>query len=188
MARDIEEFLRKAAERRAAQQKGQRPATPIPSERPAPVTPKPIRPVPAEDVIDLAEEPDPFPAGQSVAEHVRQHMDSGAAEISEHTRQLGREVGEAGQKTRQRVQQNLDHDLGQLSGSSTKGKGKKTQKQAQPSAAERTAGSAPTPLNMPPEKTPPVITSVGLGQLLRSPQSIRQAIIVSELLKQPDWD
>lgn len=185
MARDIEEFLRKAAERRAAQQKGQRPVTPNLPGRPAPGT---SRPVPAEDVIDLAEEPDPFPAGQSVAEHVRQHIDSGAAEISQHARQLGREVGESGQKTRQRIQQNLDHDLGQLSGGQAKGRDRSRQKQSQQSPSGQAAGSARTPLNLPPENAPPVITSVGLGQLLRSPQSIRQAIIVSELLKRPEWD
>lgn len=184
MARDIEEFLRKAAERRAAQQKGQRPATPPPAAA------RPARPVPAEDVTDLAEEPDPFPSGQSVAEHVRQHIDSGAAEISQHTKQLGREVGEAGQKAKQRIQQNLRHEVGQLGGGQGKkrSQGKSGQKSERQAVPQTAAAQPKQPLNLPPENTPPVLTSVGLGQLLRSPQSIRQAIIVAELLKRPEWD
>ena len=189
MARDIEEFLRKAAERRAAQQKGQQPGTAKPPARPmAPASgnSRSARSVPAEDVIDLAGEPEPFPSGRTVAEHVRQHIDSGAAEISQHTRQLGREVAEKGQKARQRIQQNLDHEVGQLGSGQAAGKGKSRQQQ-QAGTSQQAAKPKPV-LNLPPERQTPVINSVGLGQILRSPASIRQAIIVSELLKRPEWD
>lgn len=190
MARDIEEFLRKAAERRAAQQKGQRPAGQTPPPAPSASAPVPParRPVPGEEVIDLAGEPNPFPTGQTVAEHVR-HIDSGASEISQHARQLGREVGETGQKAQQRVQQNLDHEVGQLTGGQQgKGKGKGKPKLNRQSSQQAAVPQLQQTNQLPPAAIPPVINSVGLGQWLRTPQNIRQAIIVSELLKRPEWD
>jgi hypothetical protein len=121
---------------------------------------------------------------------VRQHIDSGSAQISQHTKQLGREVGEAGQKAQQRIQENLDHDVGQLGGGAGKGKGKGKSKQKQnlQSPAQPAAAQSRAAINLPPESKPPIINSVGIGQWLRSPQNIRQAIIVSELLKRPEWD
>ncbi len=190
MARDIEEFLRKAAERRAAQQQGKRPggANP-PAARSPGAAPAERRPAIADD---MAEEPDPFPSGQTVAEHVQQHIGAGAAEISQHTRQLGRELDQAGQRSQARVQQNLDHQLGQLGGGQGKGKRKQKAKGSrQPAAAE--SSSPPT---IAPAAAPPVIGQVGpkedlapaIARLLRSPQAIKQAIIIAELLKRPEWD
>lgn len=174
MARDIEEFLRKAAERRAAQQKGQRPASPPVSGQSAP--PASARPSPGRPSVgggsavpELEEEPDPFPTGQTVSEHVQKHIDSGPSEIARQTRQLGERVGRAGKKVQERVQQKFDHEVGQLAESQAK---PVQQKAVEP--IQRPAASAYSPGT--------------IAALMRSPQSLRQAIIVSELLKRPEWD
>ncbi len=185
MARDIEEFLRKAAERRAAQQQGKRSG----GGKPPAFSPPPGRSPPAAN--DLAEEPDPFPAGQSVAEHVQKHIGSGAAEISSHASQLGREVDQAGQRARARVQQNLDHDVGQLDGKQGKGKRKQKGKSPRPPAPAQATTPTLTPKV---DSAPPGLPArkedqaPAIARLLRSQQAFKQAFIISELLKRPEWD
>lgn len=184
MARDIEEFLRKAAERRAAQQQGQRsgaqqpPAQSSPP-RQAPPPPRPsemIRPVVQPRTADAGrfepqEEPDPFPSGQSVTQHVQKHIDSGVSEMAQHTRKLGERVGQAGKKVNERVQQKFDHEVGNLAESQSRGESKKAK------SAEPKSRSAAV-----------VIAPQTIAELLRSPQALRQSIIVAELLKRPEWD
>lgn len=184
MARDIEEFLRKAAERRAAQQQGQRPGAQQPPAQSSPPRqvppqqrpPEMTRPVVQPRTVDAGgfgpeDEPDPFPSGQSVAQHVQKHIDSGVSEIAQHTRKLGERVGQAGKKVNQRVQQKFDHEVGNLAESQTKSEPKKAnsvEPKSKPAAV--------------------VIAPQTIAELLRSPQALRQSIIVAELLKRPEWD
>jgi len=184
MARDIEEFLRKAAERRAAQQQGQRPGA-----QPAPAKPSPPRQVPPSQRpsemtrpvvqprtvdaggMEMQEERNPFPSGQSVAEHVQKHIDSGVGEIAQHTRKLGERVGESGKKAKERVQQKFDHEVGNLADAQSRGESKK--------------GKPPEPKL---RAAAGVVAPQTIAELLRSPHALRQAIIVSEILKRPEWD
>lgn len=184
MARDIEEFLRKAAERRAAQQQGQRggaqpaSAQPSPPRQPPPVARQAEvnRPVVQPRTIeaggfDAPDEPDPFPSGQSVAEHVQKHIDAGSSEIAQQTRKLGERVGQTGKKVKDRVQQKFDHEVGNLAESQSRGEQKKG-KPTDPKSQVPTARLAPQTI----------------AELLRSPQALRQSIIIAELLKRPEWD
>ncbi|MFM7562191.1 MAG: hypothetical protein ACKO81_04055, partial [Planctomycetota bacterium] len=75
--------------------------------------------------FDAPDEPDPFPSGQSVAEHVQKHIDAGAGEIAQHTRKLGERVGQTGKKVKDRVQQKFDHEVGNLAESQSRGEPKK---------------------------------------------------------------
>ena len=180
MARDIEEFLRKAAERRAAQQQGQRPGSQPPPAQPSPPRQAPAQQRPPEitrpvmqprTTGEIQDEPDPFPSGQSVAQHVQKHIDSGASEISQIARKLGERVGQSGKKVNERVQQKFEHEVGNLADSQGRGESKKKQ---------------PTEGRLRPAAT--VITSQTIADMFRSPPALRQAIIVAELLKRPEWD
>jgi hypothetical protein len=106
-----------------------------------------------------------------VAEHVQKHIDAGASEISQQTRKLGERVGQAGKKVRERVQQKFDHEVGNLVESQAKSESTQTKK-----AAARPGTPAL------------VIAPRTIAELLRSPQALRQSIIVAELLKRPEWD
>ena len=198
---EVEEFLRRAAARRAAaQQQQQRPPaqqpqqpqqwTPPPASPPRPTFPPPrpqqsvfpqpppqqsrrpaslaevvilepappTRPIEAE-VIDaeLAEQPD------RLEKYVARDL-SGTQEIAEHTRHLGEEVDRRDDKMEAHLHQMFDHKVGNL------------KKQA--------TDSVP--------KTPEVgdeavtLTSLGIAQMMRSPQAIRNAIILGEVLHRPE--
>ena len=117
-----------------------------------------LQPVEAE-VIDaeLAEQPDRL--GKYVSQDLR-----GAQEIEAHTRQLGAEVDQADDKLEAHLHQVFDHKVGQL------------KKQA--------TDSVP--------KTPEVgaeaitLTSANIAEMMRSPQAIRNAIILGEVLHRPE--
>ncbi len=150
MARDIDEFLRKAAERRNKAAGGAPPAQPgrgTPVNKPP--TPARTRPRAPEIV-----EPDEVEVvgGEGIA---KRHLDT--SRIAQHAAQLGAEVGLADDKIESRLQEKFDHDLGRL----TKKKKEKQQRD--------TGGSE-------------------LLKLLRTPKTIRQAIIVTEILKRPNFD
>jgi hypothetical protein len=117
-----------------------------------------LQPVDAEVVdAELAEQPDRL--GKYVAQDLR-----GVKEIEAHTRQLGAEVDQADDKLEAHLQQVFDHKVGQL------------KKQA--------TDSVP--------KTPAVgeeavtLTSANIAEMMRSPQAIRNAIILGEVLHRPE--
>ncbi len=170
MARDIEEFLRKAAERRKqAQQGGGQPAAPQRPAQPAPVPQqRPVAPPPAQrqpysppPTTPSRQPPQRQPVEaevvwsnrESVAAHVQAHISTRS--IAEHASQLGQEVGLADDKLEQRLHEKFDHSVGTLGHLDTTGEG-------------ATSGD-------------------DLLQLLRNPQSLRQAILLSEILKRPEF-
>lgn len=184
MARDIEEFLRKAAERRAAQQQAQRggaqpaptqpspPRPPVPAQRPPEITRPAVQPRALDSGgSEIQDEPNPFPSGQSVTQHVQKHIDQGASEIEQQTKRLGERVGQTGKKVNERVHQKFDHEVGNLAESQSRGEPKKG-KSTEPKSRVPVAKIAPQTI----------------AELLRSPLALRQSIIVSELLKRPEWD
>src|SRR6478752_7148723 len=122
MKDDVEDFLRRVAQMRAAaeaQAKGQQrppskpapqPAPTLPPARLVPVREAPgsIRPVEAEIVdAELAE------SGGRVARRVAKDL-SGAEQIAEHTRRLGEEVDAADDKMQAHLHQVFDHQIGRL--------------------------------------------------------------------------
>jgi hypothetical protein len=174
MRNEVEEFLKRVARMRAeaeAQARGgqQRPLAPQPA---APIAPAPqpatvfappaqnlAYPSPIEaEVVDaeLAETSD------AVARHVTQHL-RGTEEIAEHTRQLGADVDLADDKLEAHLHQVFDHQLGRLKTTAT------DQAAAAASDVKRTG-----------------FTAGSIAGMLLSPDSIRNAIVLGEILRRPD--
>ena len=180
MNNEVEEFLRRAAQRRAqveaqlraqaearARGQGQGRPAPQPQEPPRRMTPPPPsvqqRTAPVE-IIDL--EPDTRLGNRvsaSVAEHMRHTQ-----EIAAHVDQLGDRVESADEDMQAHMAQVFDHQVGRL----------------------RESGKDPP---APPPPTASVAATVErkesrgsvLADLLLSPQNIRNAILLNEILNRP---
>ncbi len=195
MARDIEEFLRRAAERRQ-QNKGQSAPKPPPVADPPPVAPPQSRPRLADeaDARRSPEELDPYrelprsrEAGQSkatppptkappvakqrksqqrrretIAEHVRDAIV--VSDVTENASQLGKEVGLADEKLEARLER-FDHKIGDLEGMSS-------------IQNDHVEAKGPDKSHI----------AVSLLELLKQPQTVRQSILISEILKRPNFD
>src|SRR5206468_3520410 len=166
-----EEFLRRVAQMRAqaeAQARGQQ-------QRPAPQRPpqKPQRTPPA---ARLVPPPQPSPTSQPLpvevvdaeladtADRFGQRVRSDLREseqIAEHTRHLGKEVDGTDTKMQAHLHQVFDHKLGQLKSSSV---------ETALVTADRTAAE---------------LSLDHIRRMLGSPQSVRDAIIMSEILRRP---
>ncbi len=178
MPRDIEEFLKMAAQRRQQQKQkaaGQRPAAapkkpPVqprnPSARlPLPPANQPSRPLrPGEEIRILGGAAEPTDMrDQSVSEHVRVHIDTSS--LGEHARHLGEQVGLADDKMDARLHRKFDHSVASL----------------------KPAGTAHHETTSVTERDVSQLASE-LLDMLRSPKSIRQAILIAEVLKRPEFD
>ena len=169
MAKDIEEFLRRAAERRRQQQSGQQPApTPSSPRRSSVSRPRAVTPTPYEEplIIDDVEivEAETNLRRQSVEEHVRSHLDT--TDISRHAESLGDRIESASARIESRVKQHLDHDLSKLDNRPT----------VTDDPAPKIVGKEVSSL------------AIALRKQLKNPKSIGQAIILAEILKRPDFD
>jgi hypothetical protein len=173
MKDEVEEFLRRVAKMRAeaeAQGKNQpqRPPQKLPQKQPQQPTPAQPRltPRPTPTIAQPleAEVVDTELAERSdrVSRQVSADM-RGTQEISEQTRRLGQEVDLADEKLEAHLHQVFDHQLGRL---------KKT--------ASDTAGQ-------PISQTPADMTVEDVRRLLLSPTSLRDAIIMAEVLRRPEW-
>ena len=127
---DIDDFLRRAAERRA---RGKRPAIEI------------LEPIEAEIV-----EAEPV----DLSSHVSSYLDS--SKFAQRASVLGHRLGLPEDTSESRLHSKFDHELGSL---------RRPDVPAEPAKATPTAG--------------------GLLDLLRSPESLRQAIVLSEILQPP---
>ena len=169
MARDIEEFLRRAAERRKQAQQGggggqQRPpAQRPPAQRPAP--PPPRQTISSRDIVSNRTqfpEQQPHSIGEeSIDEHVRRHID--VSDIVEHVDHLAEEIEQADERMDAHLDQVFDHEVGSKIGS---GKGATDELKR----ATRNNSAAQD-----------------LLKLLQSPATVRQSIMIAEILKRPDF-
>lgn len=174
MARDIEEFLRRAAERRQQQKnQGQKPPPARPVRQPLPeieveivdprIADQPlrkkqnIRPGGAKQQKDFRE--------QSVAEHVQQHLDT--SRIAQHAEHLGDRIASVHDKVDQEIHRRLDHDVSKIDDLPT-------------------VTDDPRPGLVGGDVINPIAAE--LLKMLSNPTSIRQAILMSEILKVPDWE
>ena len=176
MARDIEDFLRRAAERRKQQQAGRTPPARQPAQqqparqppRQQPPRQQPRRPSPPPLIIDdddvqvvrnkkgLRE--------QSVSDHVDAYIDT--SDIAENAAHMGeRIIGEAKRIDKQ-VHSHLDHDMTALDDNPSI--------QDEPGAVVHRT------------EAPPMAKE--LIRMLSSPSSFRQAILINEILKRPSFD
>jgi len=172
MKDEVEDFLRRVAQMRAqaeAQAKSQQ--RPPAQQKPPP---KPPRQQPPARLVPARPEPPPpqlVPAdvveaeladnADRVARQVATDM-RGTDQIAEHTRHLGEEVDTADSKMKAHLHQVFDHQLGRLK--STSGE----------TALVQT------------EKTAPELSLGQIVRMLRSPNSIRDAIVMSEILRRPE--
>lgn len=180
MAKDIEEFLKMAAQRRQQQKQNAGGQQAVPPQQPAPAQQPPARkppvqrptaqrrppalqqpavqkkrPQPAQPVRQLSQ--------QSVSDHVRQHLDT--RDIVAHAENLGEEVGLADEKLEGHLHDVFDHSVSRM----------ENQKQ---SSGETIASSNRNTSRIAAE----------LHAMLRSPKSVRQAIVLAEILKRPEFD
>jgi len=155
---EIGEFLQQAAKRRGGREPPQ-PARPRPAERP----------VVAQVVPQQALEPE-APLGKQVQQHVGEYLDAG--EFSRRASELGGEVARADQSVEQRLQQVFDHDLGRLA------------------AVPGESAAAPRsrePIEMEDQLTElPGTAAAGLAAMFSNVRSIRQAIVINEVLQRPE--
>ncbi len=159
MAKDIEEFLKMAAARRREAQ-----AKSAGARQPAPPAAQPAQPPPKAAPTRKSKprtivEADDIQIGRR-KESVAQHVKShiNTSRLAEHASHLGQQVGLADDIMDARLHQTFDHDLGRLS--------------------HEAAQQAPTTTRRP---------SVVPLPLLANRQNIRQAIILSEILRRPAW-
>lgn len=155
----FQELLREIAEQQGGPPAGGRPpAGPPVARRVPPAKASPWEAVTAEVVEAEPVEAEPL-RREAVAAHVAQHVNTG--DIQRHTAQLGAEVALADDKVEARLQQKFDRAVGRLHG-----------------ATQPPAALAPT--------APPPAPAAEIAALLRNPTSVRQAIVLNEILTRPE--
>lgn len=194
MARDIEEFLRRAAERRQQQQRnaGNPAPDPAPQQPARPTKPIERRPIGARQPINEIEEIEveiiePTLVSradrdnsmgslsgraakktdmrhESVSEHVSRHLDT--SRISEQTQSLGKRIASVHDEIDRDVHRHLDHDISVVDDKPT----------ITDDVRQSVVGEYKSPI------------AVELLQMLSNPKSIRQAIIMKEILTRPEFD
>lgn len=165
MRDEVEEFLRRAAQRRAQAETKRREslqqAAQPPAPRPAPIVRPPLRQAmptieePLIEIIDAEEADTSDRFSSSISQHLR-----GTNEIARHASSLGAEVDLADDKLEARLHKTFDHQIGSLKDTTT-------------AAPERltTSSSAAGEFNM--------------RKLLANAENIRNAVILSEIIARP---
>jgi len=148
----IDEFLRRAAQRRGGQ--------PVAEE------PKPAEAVAEEDA----------PVGGRVGKQVQSFLDT--SEFRRRSEELGGEVAQSDQQFTQQVGQAFSGQVSRLAS--------RPGEAAQPVEVLATGPAEPEYLSRPTLDALPIAGS-GLGELLGSPENIAQAVIMSEILRRPEW-
>lgn len=162
LAGEIEDFLKRAAQRRRGA--GSRPE----AHAPPPVAgdeaqPRRLVQTPAEvELIPMEGEP------QSVAAHVREHLS--AAKFAPVSQQLGREVAEIDGKVERHLLEKFDHRLGRLARM----------------GGESAAAQAAVDLEAVEQAAAGVAGAASLAALLANPASLRQAILLTEVINRPE--
>jgi len=165
---EIEEFLKRAAAMRArqAQQTARPPVAPV---RP---TPQPARLVELAEVEDAEVVEAEEVSGDDVAELVNRHLDTGA--FRERASHLGESVKSADEGFESHLHQTFEHRLGSLGASTSAAEDSvldDDENQAKAANAKDSVKRA--------ESSQEILT------LLRSPQALRNAIIMAEIITPP---
>jgi hypothetical protein len=157
---EIEEFLQRANRKR--EEKARRKQG---SKAPKVAKPAPVARQPARRLVDGGSESQQFEVttGRSVAEHVQQHLNTSQfAERAAHM--VDDDIAKNDAEREAHRRQVFDHKLGTLSDTSTG---------AAKAATEATAAARD-------------IGAIPIGNLLANPDSLRQAIILNEILTRPE--
>jgi hypothetical protein len=182
MADEIEEFIRRAAERRKQQAQGQQPARRPPAQQPAAQKPPAQRPpAPPKPRPPLAPPMSPRPVveaevvsaelAEHVSSHVASHLDT--HQFAERAAHLGEETALSDDRLEARLHQKFDHRVGRLTKTSL------NQVEDIPDPGQRLAAAPAVSLS-----------PQALVQMLQSPQQLRGAIILKEVLDRPEhnWE
>lgn len=163
---EIEEFLRRAAELRARQKQG--PAGNAPPRAPTPAKPAPVKQnVVPPKTVRLQQSIDPV-SGDDIAQHVQQHLDT--SNYRQSAQQMAAEIRNADDVIEAHMESVFEHKLGALGGPTS---------QVQQSTLDDVENAA--------RRKAPAPSGVQLAiELLQSPQSARQAFLLSEIMK-PVW-
>jgi hypothetical protein len=156
LADQLEDFLH----HRVAQKPQAKPARPAGLRSLSPQAPQPVH---AEVVAEV-----PKPVGGQVAEHVQQYLDQQDFDHREH--ELGKKVAQVAQKTDQHLQQVFSHRVSTL--------------EAMPAEASSSAYEPPNLMGLADDV--PALFATGLLELLTTPESLRQAIVLNEVLHRPE--
>jgi hypothetical protein len=172
MRDEVEEFLRRAAARRAqaeAKRREQQQQPPLQPQAPRPqaIQRPPLRQLPPQrvddaEVIDAEVADTSSRFNSSVSQNLR-----GTSDIARHASSLGAEVDQADDKLEARLHKTFDHQIGRLKDTTT---------------------AAPVREAM--QTSDDLLASMNLTKLLTNAQSIRNAIILSEVLNRPEhrWE
>ncbi|REK12753.1 MAG: hypothetical protein DWQ37_11020 [Planctomycetota bacterium] len=167
---EIEEFLRRANERRkekarrAAPQQQQRPQ-PAQRSEPAPRSDRPLQPAASEEPLDVQPLEHSF---DSVATSVQKHFSSQKRE--EYVDHLAEEISQADEEMERHLHEAFDHTLGSL----------RSRSQEPDPHADADADSHALKV----DKSSPS-TAKAMAGLLANPQSIKQAVLLKEILERP---
>ena len=169
MADDLEAFLRQAAQRRAQKAAGAQP--PAAPQRPAPATPpRAPSPPPARRPAPRPAPPTPVRAEVIEADVVpvepvsrfKSRVDSSG--IAQHAKQLGEEVGLADEHMEAHLAKSFDHQVGS-----------RVEPQGAPARPAAVTFDS-------------ILDVDALLDMLTKPSSVRNAIVLSEILRRPDFD
>lgn len=167
---EIEEFLKRAAAMRARQQGAAAPAPTPPRSAPTrpPQSTASIRRPPTTSVQDAEViEAEEVTVGDDVAEHVARHLSSRT--FSERASHLGEDIKAADEVLESHLHETFEHKLGSLGATTARADDSTLDEdELQAAKAAQPPSSAQSLLNM-----------------LRSPQNLRNTIILSEILNPP---
>ena len=137
------------------------------------------RPRPAvEEPVEVEIVADSTLGGRGVAAHVQQHLSTHG--FDERTEQLGQRVGQADQAMETHLHEKFDHQIGQLADTTGTSRGATSQPVHQtPAEGAGTGASSPD--------VAPGGISADVRAILRTPTNMRQAVILSEIIKRPEW-
>lgn len=184
MARDIEEFLRKAAERRNQQQRqGQQPPQPKPPQPPVQRS-QPIRNRlrPAENIepeiiedIEVVDYSDrrsrQFKQSKSAKQQSSRPSSRSSNRLTSqtsHSSKLGEKVSQVSDRFDRNVHQHLDHEIS------------KVDSRLKASGRDSSGSEGKKPKSSP--------MAEGLRRMLAKPETMGQAILAAEILKRPNFD
>jgi len=172
LADEIADFLKRALQRERPPAPARPAAGPPPVLRPLseplqPFRPPPLRPAPPLE----AELVGGAPKRESIADHVRESFGQRAfGQVG--SQGLGKEVASADSKVQSRLRGVFDHQLGQLA--SEAGETSRPAAAVQPSAPADRIGDAPA------------TSAAGLAAMLTNPRTLRQAVLMGEILHRPE--
>lgn len=165
LAGEIEEFLERATQKR--QEKSRRKPAKTVVTAAAPVPP----PKPARRLVQSTSENQGFEVttGEAVAEHVRKHLDN--RQFTERAEHLTDDITKSDTQREAHHKQVFEHKLGRLADTSTSQHAQDASDSAASQQATHDASAA---------------AATPIASMLANPESLRQAIVLNEILMRPE--